>query len=348
MRQLLEMALEDWQNAMTPNISSTFHSNTSDGPAHQTFSAFSLTSAVFLLFTFVFGLVVNTLYLWVLGYRMRRSVNTTWFFHLILGNLVFTIFIPFFIAYIVLKPRWVFGLFMCKIISSSVSLVMYQIVFVLTVISVDRYCLVFLPFWYRRYMNPRNATIVCLFLWILALLFTSPYLVTRQVKYEKNITICYNDYTISGQWNSQRVKWILFTTRLILGLVIPFAIITSCYLKIILKMSKEKLVRSNKPYKIICIAIVSFFSSWTPYHVWYGMSAAEGRFPESLLNALHVLAISLACINSCFTPVIYLFVVENFKLMFRKSLLDLIELVLSETFISTNRSLDEKKEQSSL
>ncbi|XP_069597339.1 probable G-protein coupled receptor 33 [Ranitomeya imitator] len=342
------MALEDWQNSMTHNVSSGFHSNTSDGPTHQTFSALSLTSAVFLLFTFVFGLVVNTLYLWVLGFRMRRSINTTWFFHLILGNLVFTIFIPFFTIYLIMKPRWVFGLIMCKIISSSVSLVMYQIVFVLTVISVDRYCLVFHPFWYRIYMTPRNATIICLFLWVLALLFTSPYLVSRQVKSENNITICYNDYTLSGLWNGQRLKWILFTTRLFLGLIVPFAVITVCYLKIIIKMSKEKLVRSNKPYKIICIAIISFFISWTPYHVWYGMSAAEGRFSESLLNGLHVLAIGLACINSCFTPVIYLFIVENFKLMFRKSLLDLIELVLSESFISPNRSLDDKKEQYSL
>ncbi|KAG9470545.1 hypothetical protein GDO78_017396, partial [Eleutherodactylus coqui] len=306
-----------------------------------------MTSVGFLLSTFVFGLIMNTLYLWVLGFRMRTSVNTTWFFHFILGNLVFTLLIPFFITYIIMKPHWIFGLFMCKIINSFISLVMYLTVFMLTVISIDRYCLVFHPFWHRRHMKPQNATFVCLFLWFLALSFTSPYLVFRKLKSDNNKTICYNDYTVSGQWNGQRVKRIMFTARLFLGLVIPLAIITTCYLKIIIKISKGNLVKSNKPYRIICIAILSFFVSWTPYHIWYGLSAQQGRFPESLLNTWQTLATCLACINSCFTPVIYLFIVENFKTIFKKSLLEVIELALNEVVISANRSLDEKNEQQS-
>ncbi|KAM3923162.1 putative G-protein coupled receptor 33 [Leptodactylus fuscus] len=324
-----------------PNVSASLHLNTSDGLFHQTFSAFKLTSAVFLLFTFVFGLVMNTLYLWVLGFRMRKTINTTWFFHLISGNLMFTLSIPFLTAYVIMKPYWIFGLFMCKVINSLISLSMYLVVFALTVISIDRYCLVYYPIWYRSYMNPKKASLICLFLWILALLFTSPYLAFRQIKYDNNITICYNDYGLSGRWDEQQVKWIMFTTRLFLGLIIPFAIIAITYLKIILKISKEKLVKSTKPYRIICIAVVSFLVSWTPYHAWYGMSVEQGRFPESLLNTLQVLAISLSCINSCFTPIMYLFIVENFKLMFRKSLLDLIELVVNEAFTSASRSLDE-------
>ncbi|XP_069803876.1 probable G-protein coupled receptor 33 [Dendropsophus ebraccatus] len=333
---------------MTLNISSSFHFNTSEGLSHRTISAVTLTSAIFLLITFVFGLVTNTLYLWVLTFRTRRSVNSTWFFHLILGNLLFTLSIPFLTVFTIMKPHWVFGLFMCKIINSIISLDMYLMVFVLIVISIDRYFLVFHPIWYRRYMKPKYATVICLFLWSLALLFTLPYFLFRQVKYENNITICYNDYTVSGQWDERRVKWIMFTTRLFLGLIIPLVIITMCYLRIMIKISKEKLVRSNKPYRVICIAIVSFFVSWTPYHVWYGMSAEHGRFSDSLLNVLQMLTICLTCFNSCFTPILYLFTVENFKTMFRRSLLDFIELVFNETISSANRSLDEKKEQQSL
>ncbi|XP_056398835.1 probable G-protein coupled receptor 33 isoform X2 [Hyla sarda] len=333
---------------MTPNMPSSFHFNTSEGFTHQTISAIKLTSAAFLLVTFVFGLVMNTLYLWVLTFRTRRSVNSTWFFHLILGNLLFTLSIPFFTAYVIMKPRWIFGLYMCKIINSVISLDMYVTVFILIVISIDRYCLVFHPIWYRRYMNPKIATVICLLLWFLALLLTSPYFLFRQVKYENNVTICENDYTLSGRWNRQRVKWIMFTTRLFLGLIIPFAVITSCYLKIIIKISKDNMARSNKPYRVICIAIISFFVSWTPYHMWYGMSSDQDRFPESLLNVLQMLTNCFACLNSCFTPVLYLFTVENFKTMFRRSLLDFIELVFNETISSANRSIDEKREQQSL
>ncbi|XP_044134119.1 probable G-protein coupled receptor 33 [Bufo gargarizans] len=330
------MAPENWEDSVTPNVTSSLHFNTSDGLTRETIPAFKLISAIFLLFTFVFGLVMNTLYLWVLSFRMRRSINTTWFFHFILGNLVFTLSIPFFTTYVIMRPHWIFKQFLCKVINSLISLDMYLTVFVLTVISIDRFLLVFHPVWYRGHMNPQKATVICLFLWFLALLFTAPYLVLRQVKYENNITICYNDYTLSGRWNGQRVKWIMFTTRLFLGLLIPFVIITICYLQIIIKISKENLAKSNKPYKIICIAITSFFVCWTPYHVWYGMSAEPGRFPEGLLNALNVLTTSLTCLNSCFTPIIYLFIAEDFKMMFKKSFLELIELVLSEAFTSAN------------
>lgn len=344
----MQIAMKDWQDTMTPNVSSGFHFNPSDGPAHQTVSAPMVTSAVFLLFTFVFGLVVNTLYLWVLGFRTRRSVNTTWFLHFILGNVIFILSIPFFTVLVIMRPRWILGLFMCKMLNLSVSIEMFLTVFVLTMISIDRYYLVFHPIWHRKYMNPKKASLICLFFWFLALLLSSPYFVFRQMKSENNITVCYNDYTVSGQWNEQRVKWIMFTARVFLGLVIPFAIITACYLKIIVKISKENLVRSKKPYMIIGIAVVSFFVSWTPYHVWYGMSAQRGRFPESLLNTLFGITICLACINSCFTPILYLFTVDNFKIVFRKSLLDLIELVVNDTFTPPNRSLDEKREHQSL
>ncbi|KAG8541654.1 hypothetical protein GDO81_028529 [Engystomops pustulosus] len=324
---------------VTLNNSSTFILNISNGSTPQTLSASKLMSSMFLLLTFIFGLVMNSLYLWVLGFRMRKSTNTTWFFHLILGNLVFTLYIPLIAVYDITKPRWILGLFMCKIMNSLISLDMYLVIFVLTMISVDRFCLVFHPLWYRKYMNPQKASAICLFLWILALLFTSPYLVFRKLKDESNITTCYNDYGLYGRWNKQQVKWIMFSTRLFLGFIIPFTIISICYLKIIYKIRKENLVKSKNPYKIISIAIVSFFVSWAPYHLWYGMSAAEeGLFPKSLLDTLQVLTICLICINSCFTPIMYLFIVENFKIMFRNSLMDLIELVLNETF--SNRSLE--------
>ncbi|XP_063800058.1 probable G-protein coupled receptor 33 [Pseudophryne corroboree] len=317
---------------MTVNVTSSYHFNTSNGTTYEPLTASKIISAVVLLLTFVFGLVGNTLYLWVLWFRMRKTINTTWFFHLILGNLFFTLIIPFATVYFMMKPHWMFGLFMCKFINVFLSLAMFAAVFVLTTISIDRYCLVFHPVWYRNHMNPQNASIICIFWWIIAFLISSPYLVFRQVKDDdKNITICYNDFTSFGKWNEQQLKWSLFSVRLLMGLLIPFAIVAYCYLQIFIKMKKEGLARSSKPYKIIIIAILSFFISWTPYHIWYGMSV-EGSVQESILQPLQVLTTCLSCINSCFTPLLYLFVVESFKNMFRKSLFHLIESVLKETF----------------
>ncbi|XP_068098457.1 probable G-protein coupled receptor 33 [Hyperolius riggenbachi] len=319
-------------------------SGTEDPPL----SAPTITSSVLLLITFTFGLVVNSLYFWVLCRRMRQTVNTTWFLHLILANFFFILLIPFVAVYLIMKPQWVFGLFMCKLVNSFVSVGMYGAVFLLTMISLDRYWLVFHPHWYRIQMNPCKASLICSALWMTSLLLSSPYLVLRQIENKNNLTICTNNYNMSREWTEQQIKWTLFSLRLIVGFIIPLVVITVCYLRIFIKMKRENLPRSTRPYKIICIAILSFFTCWTPYHMWYGMTITPDKFPKKSLESLQVLAISFACINSCLTPILYLFIVENFKNMFRKSVMALIELALHDSTISANRSLEEKREQHSI
>nr|DBA15823.1 TPA: hypothetical protein GDO54_003283 [Pyxicephalus adspersus] len=312
---------------------------------YEPFTTPKMISSVLLLLTFVFGLIVNSLYLWVLWFRMRRTINTTWFLHLILTNFFFTIIIPFTAVYFMTRPHWIFGLFMCKLFNSLVSVCMYGGVFVLTTVSIDRYCLVFHPHWYRKHMNPRKASLICAALWTMALLFSAPYLAFRNVRYTHNITICYNDYTLFGNLDERRVKWSMFGFRLLAGLIIPLSVITICYLKIFIKIKSENLAKSTRPYKIIFIAILSFVISWIPYHIWYGMSVEPGKFQETILESLQILTVLFTCINYCFTPILYLFIVESFRNIFRKSLLALIELVLNETNSSANRSLEDRKEQ---
>ncbi|OCT56355.1 hypothetical protein XELAEV_18000213mg [Xenopus laevis] len=322
--------------------------NTTTG-TYKSIPTANLLSTVALLVTMLFGLVLNTLYLWVLRFRMRKCVNTTWFFHLILANVVFTFIIPFLAAYTVTHPHWILGSFLCKFINSLLSVCMYAFVFFLTVISLDRYSLVFHPVWYRAHMNNRCASAICISIWGLAILFSSPYFAFRQTRLleDNTTTVCDNDYTLSGSiWQNSELhlRWIMFSFHLILGFLLPFAVITVCYVRIALRMKKGNLVRSTKPYKILFITVTSFFVAWFPYHLWYGMSIEEGRFHKSTLKILMVLTVSLICFNCCFTPVLYLFIAENFKKSLRKSILLLIESVFNETFNSLNRSFEDKSD----
>ncbi|KAM4652221.1 putative G-protein coupled receptor 33 [Discoglossus pictus] len=330
---------------MHENATSHLQNNITDGKFPTTTTTSGVFTSAILFLTFLFGLVGNSLYLWVLWFRIKNSVNTTFFFHVILANLFFVLTIPFCSVYFILKPHWIFGVFLCKVINSMLSLTLYTSVFLLTIISVDRYMLVFHPHWCRRHISPRIATLICLVLWGLAFIFSSPYLVFRQVKQENKTTICYNDYSMFGKWDNKKmlqVKWSLFYFRVLVGFILPLVIITMCYLKITHKIRKEHMTKSSKPYKIIFAAITSFFISYITYHIWYGMAVEEGRYQQSILQTFQVLAIAFICFHCCFTPILYLFIVESFKKMFRKSILSLIESAFNETFISTDRSLEEK------
>ncbi|OCT73308.1 probable G-protein coupled receptor 33 [Xenopus laevis] len=323
--------------------------NTTSGITYTSIPTTNILATVILVVTFVFGLVVNSLYLWVLRFRMHRSINTTWFFHLIVSNVVFTFTIPFLAAYVLMLPHWILGSFLCKLINSLVSVCMYASVFFLTIISLDRYGLVFHPVWYRGHMNNRYASAICISIWGLAILFSSPYFAFRQTRLlEDNKTIiCYNNYTFSGSnWQKSAIQlnWMMFIIHLILGFLLPFAVMTVCYVRIALRMKKGNLARSSKPYKIIFITVGSFFVSYFPYHLWYGMSIEEDRFHKSTLKILMVLTVSLICFNCCFTPVLYLLIAENFKKSLRKSLLLLIESVFNETFNSLDKHFEDKSD----
>ncbi|XP_063291537.1 probable G-protein coupled receptor 33 [Pelobates fuscus] len=298
--------------------------------------------AVIMLIIFMFGLILNTLFLWVLWFRIRKTVNSIWFLHLILSNLIFSFILPFLAVQVLRFPHWILGLVMCKLLNSLVSVVMFESAFVLTVISINRYLLVFQPHWYRRHMKPRYATIICIFLWVIAIVCSSPYAVFRKLKNENTTTECYNDYTLSGDTENLKVKWSLFTFRVFVGYLLPFFVILYCYFQIALKMKKEKLTRSKKPYKIIIIAVISFFVCWLPYHLWYGMSFEKRRIHDGTMEVLKVLSICFICFNFCFTPIFYLFIVENFKKMFKKSMLSLVEIAVNEDMVTWNRSMDEK------
>uniref|UniRef100_A0A8C5WG11 Probable G-protein coupled receptor 33 n=1 Tax=Leptobrachium leishanense TaxID=445787 RepID=A0A8C5WG11_9ANUR len=328
----------------TPDFS--INTSAASGTTNRVITTSNIFVCVVMLITFLFGFVVNSLYLWVLGFRISKTVNSIWFFHYVLTNLVYTLLLPFIAVYMLFFPDWMMGLAMCKLLNFSLSVSMFEAVFILTVISIDRYLLVFHPHWTRRHMKPRKATIICVFLWGLAFLCSSPYIVLRQLRKENATTVCFNDFSLSGkreeQQDQEKIKWSLFTFRVLAGYLLPFFIMSFCYFRIAVKMRKEKLAKSSKPYKVIFIAVLSFFVCWLPYHMWYGMSVEKGRFQETTLRALRILTVCLACFNFCFTPIFYLFIIESFRKMFKKSILSLIESVLNEAFVSVSKSVEDK------
>ncbi|KAG8433785.1 hypothetical protein GDO86_012230 [Hymenochirus boettgeri] len=323
------------------------HRNITSQKKEEAVPTTNIISTVVLLVTFLFGLVVNNLYLWVTGFKMPKNINTTWFFHLILSNIVFTLTMPLVAIYMLTFPHWVFGSFLCKLINVMISLGMYTNVFFLTIIGLDRYTLVYHPVWYRGHMNRRYASALCIFFWGLGILCSSPYFAFRQVRLldDNKTVICYNDYTISAKPGNEssaiQIKWFMFGFRLLASFLLPFFVIAFCHIKIGLRMKNGNLSRSSKPYKILFITVISFFISYLPYHLWYGMSIKDSRFHKTFLDALKVIAMCLACFHYCFTPILYLLIAEKFKTVFRKSVLSLIESVLNEIFSTWNRGYEE-------
>ncbi|KAG6920782.1 G protein-coupled receptor 33 [Chelydra serpentina] len=264
---------------------------------------------------------------------MRRTVTTLWFLHLISCYLLFTLLIPFFAIYVLMGFHWVFGMAMCKLLNACVSVAMFSSVFLLTLISLDRYTLTHHPIWCRHHRTLPRIRKLVVGVWLASLALSTPYLAFRETRVVDGGRItCINNYTLSGDWNGaeiqdldRRVHLAVYMARFLLGFLLPFCTIAGCYGRVGLEMMEKGLARNRKPFKVMVAAVVSFFLSWLPYHLYHGLKFFKDEWELDTILIIYTLT---SCFNACFTPVLYLFVGRRFQQVLRTSLLAL----LRETF----------------
>ncbi|XP_018542666.1 chemerin-like receptor 1 [Lates calcarifer] len=323
--------------------------NYSDGKYYSDYNnfneltkSFHTMSAIIYSLAFVLGVLGNGVVIWVTGFKMKKTVNTVWFLNLAVADFLFTAFLPFTVTYVALDFHWPFGNIMCKLNTTVTYLNMFASVYILVVISVDRCVSVVWPVWAQNCRNVRRASCASLGVWVLALIFSAPYFIFRDTEHyhDEKITICFDNFALSDD-NETPVEHFrhqaMAITRFLLGFVVPFTVIISCYAVIIhrLRRSRTLASQSSRSFKIIAAVITTFFLCWAPYHI---MSLIEMvHFTDSGSETLqHVIAIcmpiatSLAFLNSCLNPLLYVFMGQDFKDKVRKSILNILETVFQE------------------
>ncbi|XP_078507208.1 chemerin-like receptor 1 [Lissotriton helveticus] len=308
---------------------------------------------------FLLGVTGNGLVIWITGFKMKTTVNTVWFLNLAIADFIFTFFLPISIAYMAMDYHWPFGTFLCKINSAVGILNMFASIFFLVVISVDRCLMVVYPVWSQNHRTPTMATVVALTTWILALAISSPALAFRDtLRTKKNKTLCYNNYAFSTNFSDPQIASLMKMrntamtfTNFLCGFLFPFIIIFVCYGILIYRLRRNQRARSSKPFRIMCAVVLSFFCCWLPNHIF--LLLGKGLHQKSSCLAWQVfmigspMAASLAYFSSCINPVIYAFIVRDFKKMLRSSVLSVLEIAFKEESVipqsrSTSVQEDEK------
>ncbi|XP_063800094.1 chemerin-like receptor 1 [Pseudophryne corroboree] len=286
---------------------------------------------------FLLGTTGNGLVIWFSVFRMKKTVNVVWFLNLAIADFIFTFFLPLSITYIALDFHWPFGKFMCKLNSTLAFLNLFASVFLLTIISIDRCISAILPVWCQNHRTPRLASIVVLCVWILAFIFSLPYFIFRDIYDDNGRVFCYNNFADDPDVSiSRHVDTVIM--RFIIGFAIPFSIIISCYTVIALRIQRNHMTTSTKPFKIIVALIVSFFVCWFPYHVFsfLDVSASYGADIHDVIQVGIPLTSSLAFINSCVNPFLYVFIGREFKGKFRSSIQSIFERAFTEDTVQAD------------
>lgn len=282
---------------------------------------------------FLLGFGGNALVIWISGFKMKKTVNTTWYLSLAISDFVFCAFLPFSITNMVME-EWIFGRFMCKFASSVMFLNMFSSIFLLVVISIDRCVSVMFPVWAQNHRTVKKASVVVFMAWLLAIALSFPSAIFRDVGSHMGRTICYNNYTLY-----QHSHMVVAMSRFLAGFIIPFIVIIICYSIIILRLRNNRLTKSSKPFKVMSALVAAFFICWLPYHVFVLLELNHQNFDHGILIAGLKVGTSMAAANSFLNPVLYVFMGNDFKQKFKSSMLSKMENAMGEEGRTTSRYL---------
>uniref|UniRef100_A0A8C4ZT60 Formyl peptide receptor 1 n=2 Tax=Gadus morhua TaxID=8049 RepID=A0A8C4ZT60_GADMO len=307
----------------------------------------NIMSIIVYCLAFVLGVLGNGVVIWVTGFKMKKTVNTIWFLNLAVADFLFTAFLPLSVTYTAMDFHWPFGKFMCKLNSTVGFLNMFASVYILVVISIDRCVSVVWPVWAQNHRSVRKASCVSLGVWVLALFLSSPYFIFRDTGAsfnDEDIINCFSNFALSDDYETPAVNQLrqfrhqaMTITRFLLGFVVPFTIVVSCYAVIIHRLRRNRsLARSGRPFKIIAAVITAFFLCWAPYHIMALIELVNhvaAEFSETLDHVTTIgvpIATSLAFLNSCLNPLLYVFMGQDFKEKIRRSILKVLESAFQE------------------
>ncbi|XP_073457995.1 chemerin-like receptor 1 [Aquarana catesbeiana] len=291
---------------------------------------------------FLLGTTGNGLVIYFTAFVMKRTVNVVWFLNLAIADFIFTFFLPLSITYASLDYNWPFGKFMCKLNSTILFINLYTSIFLLTVISIDRFISVVFPVWCQNHRTPKLASFVAVAVWILAFIFSLPYFIFRDINdAEKDHVVCYNNFHEDEKVANERHKATVIA-RFIASFFIPFTIIISCYSVILLRIQRNHMTTSSKPFKVVLAVILSFFVCWFPYHVFSFLELSANYGKDENLQFITFVGIpitsSLVFINSCINPILYVFMGRDFKQKFQSSL----RLIFEKAFSEESAQIDSK------
>ncbi|XP_043073098.1 C3a anaphylatoxin chemotactic receptor-like [Puntigrus tetrazona] len=278
--------------------------------------------------TIIFGITGNSLVIWVAGMRLKPSVTNVWLINLAVADLIFCLTRITSLLKKLFFDHWPFGLFLCKFNGFFKYANMFCSVFLLAVISVDRALCVWRPVLTRERRTLCAARVVSVGVWIVAVIFSSPYFVYRQVYLgDNNLSKCSLEVKEASKGDNS-AKNALYSIRFLCGFLLPFLVILCCYITAGIGIRRTRFSGKSRPLRILAGLVCAFFLCWGPYHC-----LLLAKMVDKKSHAVKVglpIAKGFAYFNSCVNPVLYFCMGLDVRQRFRQSLSGIYRRALME------------------
>uniref|UniRef100_A0A8C2M6W9 MAS-related GPR, member D n=1 Tax=Cricetulus griseus TaxID=10029 RepID=A0A8C2M6W9_CRIGR len=266
--------------------------------AHPTMDSVSWVyfSVTFLVMVIcVLGMAGNSMVIWLLSFRVRRSPFCVYVLNLAVADLLFLLCMASMLSLetgplliVSTSARIYEGMRRIKYFAYTASLSL------LTAISTQRCLSVLFPIWYKCHQPKHLSSVVCGALWALALLlnFLASFFCVRF--WHPDESQCF---------------WVdMVSTGLILGIFVPIMILSSTIL--LIRVRKNTLLRRRRPRRLFVVILASVFVFLTcslPLGIYWFLLYWVG-LPQDVLLLYICLSRFSSSLSSSANPVIYFLV----------------------------------------
>lgn len=285
--------------------------------ALEEYAVGTLVACVILGLSVLVGAPGNLLVIWtILRHIKQRSHTVVLILHLAVADLLVLITVPLWIYSV--AHSWVFGEAFCKAMVYVGNACMYCSVFLITLMSVERFAAIRHPFVSAGWRRKKALNQFLLVLWAVSFLLSIPIIPTQVLDGAPGEEQClYREYAS----DAQEAGFLLLET--LVGYVVPLCILVTCYSCLCSRIAQLTFKSKRKSTYLIASVVVVFTLCWTPHHISnvlsliylavkdYNREMADHL--EGAINTMTYIAGAMAFISSTVNPMLYVFAARSFR-----------------------------------
>ncbi|XP_016408958.1 G-protein coupled receptor 183-like [Sinocyclocheilus rhinocerous] len=300
-----------------------------DSSTNQTCDVFIYKESARIIFPIFYCLILvisvagNSLVLCITCQKKQKMNSTTiYIINLAISDTLFTLALPGRITYYIRGFDWPFGDFLCRLTAMIFYSNTYASIAFMTCISVDRYLAMLHRQRCQRLRKAKVVRGICILVWVVVLLETSPLLLKNTMEYRSSHRTCMEFSNFDSHWMA-----FVLLFACIIGFCFPLGLILCCYSRVSSKLSKtakenpvtNRSGSNGRAKNMILLILLSFVVCFSPYHInimqfavrrLYNVPSCEDL--KTLKMSLQV-TVSMMNFNSCLDPIIYFFAIKTYK-----------------------------------
>ncbi|XP_077355371.1 leukotriene B4 receptor 1 isoform X2 [Festucalex cinctus] len=258
------------------------------------------------------GFPGNLFVVWSVVCRVqKRSVTCLLVLNLAVADALVLLTAPIFLRYLAGGHGWEFGSAACKLVHYLSCVNMYVSIYLICLMSMDRWLAVSRPFLSQRMRTKRSLLILLLGVWIIAFLLALP-----MPFYRSNLTKVFPNnatlrFCVPYHWGSVGHRVFQYTFETIMGCLVPFSLINTCYSSVICRLQSAMFQRRGKGSRLILMIICAFAIFWLPYHIVNIIEVIGllqgSKTTESAALVARPNVTAFAYFSSAVNPILYVF-----------------------------------------